>query len=62
VCSTATETPDPDRGTPFIQTTAFTYTITAVVNRNGQPVREERTISVIAGQTTTVNFTQPAGT
>jgi uncharacterized protein (TIGR03000 family) len=39
---------------------ASQYTITAVVNRNGQPVREERVVSVMPGQTTTVNFTRPA--
>jgi uncharacterized protein (TIGR03000 family) len=39
----------------------YKYAITAVVNRNGQPVRVERDISVIAGQTTVVDFTRPAG-
>jgi uncharacterized protein (TIGR03000 family) len=36
------------------------YTITAIVNRNGQPGRDERLISVLPGQTTTVDFTWPA--
>jgi uncharacterized protein (TIGR03000 family) len=37
------------------------YAITAIVNRNGQPVREERDVQVIAGQTTMIDFTRPAG-
>jgi len=38
---------------------SLTYTIAAVVERNGQPFSEERQISVMAGQTTFVNFTRP---
>src|SRR5262249_32012317 len=36
------------------------YKITAVVNRGGQPVTEERDVTVSAGQTTMVDFTKPA--
>jgi uncharacterized protein (TIGR03000 family) len=37
---------------------ASVYTVTAVVNRNGQPVNEDRQVSVSPGQTTTLDFTR----
>ncbi len=39
----------------------YKYAITAIVNRNGQPVRVERDVQVIAGQTTMVDFNRPTG-
>ncbi|MBL8793430.1 MAG: TIGR03000 domain-containing protein [Planctomycetia bacterium] len=39
---------------------ASVYTVTAVVNRNGQPVNEERQVSVSPGQSVTLDFTRPA--
>jgi uncharacterized protein (TIGR03000 family) len=36
------------------------YTITAVVNRGGRQVTEERQVAVAAGQTVSVDFTRPA--
>jgi uncharacterized protein (TIGR03000 family) len=36
----------------------YTYDISATFNRNGQPVTEDRKITVAAGQTTAVDFTR----